>query len=148
MTLSHEESNKKGHSMESLVIRGFNQSWWEDARGGSGFNILCRQTGCNCLWVRDEEYCLMLTAVHCFSKERCHGQELGQAASRGGGGSTSVNSSSLQSSPHSSVFYLISPGRKEKFPVGSGWEGRTIWSQFSLGSEPFPSNPKLARGDQ
>ena len=39
-------------------------------------------------------------------------------------------------------FYLISPGRKRKFPVGSGCEGKTIWSWFALGYAPLPSNPR------
>lgn len=39
-------------------------------------------------------------------------------------------------------FYLISPGRKRKFPVGSGREGNTTGSGVALGHAPRPSNPR------
>lgn len=38
-------------------------------------------------------------------------------------------------------FYLISPGRQRKVPVGSGCEGKTTWPWFALGSAPSLPSP-------
>lgn len=128
---------------KSLVGRGFNQSMWEDARGGSHFNTLCRQPGCNSLWVREEEYCLMADKLCTgFQKKGV----MGSNSERQPAGEE-VDPQVWIPFPFKAAltvhFYLISPGRKRKFPVGSGCEGKTIWSWFALGYTPLPSNPRL-----
>lgn len=127
---------------KSLVVRGLNQSKWEDARGSSHFNTLCRQTGCNSLWFREEEYCLMADKLCTgFQKKGV----MGSNSERQPAGEE-VDPQVWIPFPFKAAltvhFYLISPGRKRKFPVGSGCEGKTVWSWFALGYAPLPSNPR------
>lgn len=104
--------------------------------------ILCRQTGCNSLWVRDEENCLMADKLCTgFQKKGV----MGSNSERQPAGEE-VDPQVWIPFPFKAAltvhFYLISPGRKRKFPVGSGCEGKTIWSWFALGYAPLPSNPR------
>lgn len=128
--------------MQSLVIRGFNQSKWEDARGSSCFNILCRQSvtpyglgmRSTAWWLTSFVLVFQKKGVMGSNSERQPaGEEVGQQVWIPFPFKASLT-------VH---FYLISPGRKKKFPVGSGCEGNTIWSWFALGYAPLPSNPKL-----
>lgn len=134
---------RRAAQCKSLVVREFSQSEWEAARGSRHFNTLCRQTGCDSLWVREEEYCLMADKLCTgFQKKGV----MGSNSERQPAGEE-VDPQVWIPFPFKAAltvhFYLISPGRKRKFPVGSGCEGKTIWSWLALGYAPLPSNPRL-----
>lgn len=131
---------KRAAQCKSLVIRGCDQS--EKMQRAILILILCRQTGCNSLWVRDEEHCPMADKLCTgFQKKGV----MGSNSERQPAGEE-VDPQVWIPFPFKAAltvhFYLISPGRKRKFPVGSRCEGKTIWSWFALEYAPLPSNPR------
>lgn len=132
---------KRAAQCKSLAIRGRNQSKWDDARGSSHFNILCRQTRCNFLWVREEAAWWLNKLYTGFQKKGV----MDSNSERQPAGEE-IDPQVWIPFPFKAAltvhFYLISPGRKRKFPVGSGCEGKTIWSWVALGYAPLPSNPR------
>lgn len=137
---SYTMSLTKRAQCKSLVIRGFHQSKWGDARTVVILTSLADRQGIT-------PYGLGLRRLMAdklctgFQKKGVMDSNSERQPSRGGERSTSVNSFSLQSSPHRS-FLPDFTWKKKKFPVGSGREGNTTGSWVALGHAPLPSNPR------
>ena len=111
--------------MQKLSSKGdrINQSERMRGVGGSRFNNLCRQIGCDSLWITHEESCLMANKLCTgFQKKGVKGSNSERQPA-----GEQVDPQVWIPFPFKAALtthlYLISPGRKRKFPVGSGREG-------------------------
>lgn len=128
--------------MQKLSYKGSSSIKVRRCEGSRHFNIPGRQTGCNSLWVRSEETVWWLISFAQVFKRKVSWTVIRRGSPAGEERDPQVWIPFPFKAALTIHLYLTSPGRKSKFPVGSGREGNTTGSGVALGHAPLPSNPR------